>query len=205
MSFNRLLIRVLLWRGTYFLSAFLLNVLFVRYYGASGSSAIYYLINLYSFVLLIASCSMETGMSFYLAKGQADEGALSVFSLLWTVVFSMISLALLKAYFHFFDADVSQGLFGMTASTFIPGQLLITFFTALFYARESSVLPNMLLLSVNLALILLIPSAGILHTGISPQTYLRIYFFGVLAQGCGCACNSGGFCGGCGHAGCGRR
>ncbi len=24
-------------------------------------------------------------------------------------------------------------------------------------------------------------------------------------QGCGCECNSGGFCGGCGHAGCGRR
>lgn len=23
--------------------------------------------------------------------------------------------------------------------------------------------------------------------------------------GCGCECNSGGFCGGCGHAGCGGR
>ena len=23
--------------------------------------------------------------------------------------------------------------------------------------------------------------------------------------GCGCACVNGGFCGGCGHAGCGRR
>jgi hypothetical protein len=26
-----------------------------------------------------------------------------------------------------------------------------------------------------------------------------------VRAGCGCACNSGGFCGGCGHAGCGRR
>lgn len=24
-------------------------------------------------------------------------------------------------------------------------------------------------------------------------------------MGCGCECNSGGFCGGCGHRGCGRR
>lgn len=24
-------------------------------------------------------------------------------------------------------------------------------------------------------------------------------------RGCPCACNSGGFCGGCGHAGCGGR
>lgn len=28
---------------------------------------------------------------------------------------------------------------------------------------------------------------------------------GVMAPRCSCACNSGGFCGGCGHAGCGRR
>ena len=27
----------------------------------------------------------------------------------------------------------------------------------------------------------------------------------VPARGCGCACTSGGFCGGCGHAGCGGR
>ncbi|GAB3459150.1 hypothetical protein GCM10027436_65230 [Actinophytocola sediminis] len=26
-----------------------------------------------------------------------------------------------------------------------------------------------------------------------------------MTAGCGCACTSGGFCGGCGHAGCGRR
>jgi len=184
MSFNRWLIRVMLWRGTYFLSTFLLNVLLVRYYGASDSSAIYYLINLYSFVLLLAGCSLETGMSFYLARGYAKEGALSMLALLWTVVFSMLSVALLKFYFHFFDADVSKPLFGMSAFTFIPGQLLITFFTALFYAKEASILPNVLLVAVNLVLILLIPSAGILKTGIDLQTYLRLYFAGVLAQGC---------------------
>lgn len=30
-------------------------------------------------------------------------------------------------------------------------------------------------------------------------------FIAELRGGCGCACNSGGFCGGCGHAGCGGR
>jgi O-antigen/teichoic acid export membrane protein len=71
----------------------------------------------------------------------------------------------------------------MTVLTFIPGQLLITFFTALFYAKEASVLPNMLLVAVNLALILLIPSAGIVHAGLDAKVYLRIYFWGVLLQG----------------------
>lgn len=183
MSFNRLLMRVILWRGIYFLSAFLLNVFFVRYYGAAGSSTVYYLINLYSFVLLVASFSMETGMSFYLARGQANEGELSSLACLWTLVFSLLSLLLLRIYFLFFDSDVPASLFGMTALTFIPGQLLVTFFTALFYAKEASVLPNMILVAVNLVFILLIPSAGIVHMGLGGEMYLRIYFWGILVQG----------------------
>jgi len=183
MSLRRTLARVVLWRGAYLLSSFLLNIFFVRYYGAAGSSAVYYLINLYSFVLLIAGCSLESGMSFYLAKGQADEGALSLLSLLWTLVFSLLALGMLQGYFYFFDKDVSAGLFGMTATSFIPGQLLITFFTALFYTRESPALPNILLLSVNVLLILLIPSTGIIHAGIGPDMYIRLYCWGILLQG----------------------
>jgi len=183
MSLRRTLARVVLWRGAYLLSSFLLNVFFVRYYGAAGSSAVYYLINIYSFVLLIAGCSLESGMSFYLAKGQANEGALSLLSLLWTLVFSILALSMLQGYFHFFDKDVSGSLFGMTAASFIPGQLLITFFTALFYTRDSPALPNILLLSINMLLIGLIPSAGIIHAGIGPGTYIRIYFWGTLLQG----------------------
>jgi len=183
MSLRRTLARVVLWRGAYLLSSFILNVFFVRYYGAAGSSAVYYLVNIYSFVLLIAGCSLESGMSFFLAKGQADEGSLSLLSLLWTLVFSFLGLGMLQGYFHFFDKDVSADLFGISATSFIPGQLLITFFTALFYTRESPVLPNTLLLSVNLLLILLIPSAGILQTPITSQTYIRLYFWGILLQG----------------------
>lgn len=183
MSLRRTLARVVVWRGAYLLSSFLLNVFFVRYYGAAGSSAVYYLVNIYSFVLLIAGCSLESGMSFFLAKGQADEGALSLLALLWTFVFSILGLGMLQGYFNFFDRDVAAGLFGISASSFIPGQLLITFFTALFYTRESPALPNIILLSINLLLVALIPSAGIIHTGIGPDTYIRLYFWGTLAQG----------------------
>jgi len=183
MSFNRLLIRVLLWRGLYFLSAFLLNVLLVRYYGAAGSSMVYYLISLYTLVLLIAGFSLESGMSYFLARGEAREGELSSLAVLWTVIFSLASLPLLTIYFHFFDAEIARELFGATAFTFIPGQLLITYFTALFYAKEASVLPNMLLVAVNLLLILLIPSAGIVHTGLGAAGYLKIYFWAILVQG----------------------
>lgn len=183
MSFKRLSVHTILWRGAYFLAAFLLNILFARYYQASGSSPVYYLINLYSFILLIAGFSMESGISFFLAGNQREEGALAGFSLLWTVIVSVLSLLLLKLYFHFFDADIGSGPFGTTAAVYIPGQLLITLFTPLFYARDSPVLPNILLLATNMLLILVLLYARARPSAIDHAGFLRIYFFGFLTQG----------------------
>ena len=184
MSFKRLLYQVLLWRGGYLFSAFLLNLLFARYYGASASSTVYYLINLYAFVLLAGSMSIESGMGFFLAKQEVKAEALYTFSILWTVVMSVLSLLLLKVYFYFFDKEmVTDNLFWATAATYIPGQLLITFFSALFYAREEAVLSNKILLAVNILLIILLLVAGAAPALIGPGGYLHIYFLGVLLQG----------------------
>ena len=184
MTFKRILYRVLLWRGVYFVSAFLLNVLFARFYGASASSAVYYLINLYTFVLLAGSLSLESGLSFFLARGEVTEGELYTFSLIWTTALSFLSIALLWLYFLFFDTDVITGnLFWVTALTYIPGQLLITFFTAFFYARESAVLPNRVLLAVNMLLIVLLLGAVLMPSLLDRRHYLHLYFTGTLAQG----------------------
>src|SRR5882757_7092848 len=180
MSFKRLLYQVLLWRGVYLFSTFLFNLLFARYYGASASSTVYYLVNLYSFVLLIGSLSIEAGMSFFLAKQEVKAGALFAFSLLWTAAMSVLSLLLLKVYFHFFDSEiVSRNLFWVTAATYIPGQLLITFFTALFYAREDAVLSNKILLAVNGVMIILLLIGDMAPTIIDRTRYLYIYFLGI--------------------------
>lgn len=184
MSFKRLLYQVLLWRGTYLFSTFLLNLLFARYYGASASSTIYYLINLYAFVLLIGSLSVESGMGFFLARQEAGAGALYTFSLLWTVIMSALCLLLLKVYFHFFDSEMGTGiLFWVTAATYIPGQLLITFFSALFYAREAAVLSNKILLIINGVMIALLLVSDIAPAAIDHVQYLYIYFLGILLQG----------------------
>ena len=183
MSFRRISYRAFFWRGGYLFSAFLLNVLFARYYGAAGSSVFYYLINLYSFVLLIAGLSMEGGMSYFLAKGQVEAGELAAFSCLWALALSVLGIFLLTGYFHFFDSDIPGSLFRLTALTFIPGQLLITFFSALFYARESTVVPNGVPLAINTVLILLIGLAFTWPAFIGHSTYLHFYFFGVLAAG----------------------
>ena len=189
MSFKQLLYKVLIWRGLYLLSAFLLNILVARHYSAVGSSMIYYLINLYSFVLLIAGFSLESGMGFFLAKKEAGARGLAALSIGWTLAATLLSIGLLKIWFVFFDPDVDGGLWRMTALTFIPGQLLITFFMALFYSKESAALPNMILTGINIVLIVLIPTASLPPNVLTPSPatepsgYLTLYFTGILLQG----------------------
>src|ERR1700760_4852050 len=189
MSFKQLLYKVLIWRGLYLLSAFLLNVLIARYYSAVGSSVIYYLINLYSFVLLIAGFSLEGGMGFFLAKKEAGARGLAILSIGWTLVATALSIGLLDVWFLFFDPDVAGGLWKMMAFTFIPGQLLITFFMALFYSKESAALPNMILTGINIVLIALIPNTSLTPNTLTaspapgPSGYLTLYFTGILLQG----------------------
>jgi hypothetical protein len=47
-------------------------------------------------------------------------------------------------------------------------------------------------------------NCGLRHDVTTPRL-LRDDAHHVARRGCQCECNSGGFCGGCGHAGCGRR
>ena len=181
MTFKQLLYKVLIWRGGYLLSAFLLNILFVRNYGAAGSSTIYYLINLYSFVLLVTGLSLESGMGFFLAKKEADTGSVAFLSIGWTLMASLLSFFLLNVWFLFFDPELQKRLWVMSALTFIPGQLLITFYTALFYSKESAALPNMVLTIINILLIFLLPSTRL--SSIGSGAYLTFYFTGILVQG----------------------
>ena len=181
MTLKRLLYQGLLWRGLYLLSAFLLNILFARYYGAAGSSSVYYLINFYSFVILLSSFSIESGMGYFSALKAVDEARLGALAFCWTTLLSAISLPLVLFFFSF--PTIDAGLFRLTALTYIPGQLLITFFTSLFYARHDQVTPNSILAFVNLVLIILIPGHGLLPADAPYETYLTIYFLAVLTQG----------------------
>ncbi len=189
MSFKQLLYKVLIWRGLYLLSAFALNIVIARHYNAVCSSMIYYLINLYSFVLLIAGFSLESGMGFFLAKKEVGARGLAVLSIGWTLAATLLSIGLLKGWFLFFDPDVSDSIWRMTAFTFIPGQLLITFFMALYYSKESAALPNMILAAINIVLIALIPMASLSPDGLISSSapglpgYLTLYFTGILLQG----------------------
>src|SRR5688572_32736563 len=76
----------ILWRGFYFLSVMLLNILVARHFQSDGSGQIYYIINLLAFTLIIISLCLEAPMGYYLSQQKLNETQLAAISIGWTLL-----------------------------------------------------------------------------------------------------------------------
>lgn len=173
----------ILWRGFYFLSVMLLNILVARHFQSNGSGQIYYIINLLAFTVIVVSFCLEVPMGYYLSQQKLNETQLAAISICWTLVI------MLPGWFIIRSLDVpKEGIlqlagFHFSATAFLTGNLLITFFVSLFYAKMDFVLPNLLLVTVNLLLIALVPNNEWVRSFISDENYVQLYFLGFFAQG----------------------
>lgn len=173
----------ILWRGFYFLSVMLLNILVARHFQSDGSGQIYYLINLLAFTVIIISLCLEAPMGYYLSQQKLNETQLASISIAWTV------LIMLPVWFIIRSLEVpEEGIlqlagFHFSATAFLTGNLLITFFISLFYAKMDFVLPNLLLVIVNLLLIALVPNNEWVQRFMSNENYVQLYFLGFFMQG----------------------
>src|SRR4030095_16156120 len=86
MTLKKLIYQSIVWRGMFFASSLVLNILIARYYQASLSGWIYYIINFYTFILLLLSLSLESGIGYFVSKKEISASRLLNFSMLWTVV-----------------------------------------------------------------------------------------------------------------------
>ena len=70
MQAGRTLLQSILWRGLYYVAAFIINILIARHFQASTSGAIYYISSIYALVLLFSSLSLESGIIFFAAQNE---------------------------------------------------------------------------------------------------------------------------------------
>ena len=155
MRFRQLLIQNIFWRGLYFFSVFILNILISRYFKAEGSGWIYYVINNLSFLLLVLGLSIESGAAYYVSKKEIADQKIATFCLVWSLIATMLSFIVLAVLSPaFYPAFVSKTEFIIGCAFYIPGILCTTYFTALFYAKQNFFLPNAVLLLINSLLIL---------------------------------------------------
>ncbi|MEJ8819337.1 lipopolysaccharide biosynthesis protein [Lacibacter sp. H407] len=173
----------ILWRGFYFLSVLFLNILVARHFEAGRSGQIYYITNMFALAVMLVSLCLETPMGFYLSQKKMTEAQLFVTAVCWSIVVLVPAYFIIGYYANSKEIPLLQNDFKISANAFLAGNLLITFFVALFYAKLDFGLPNTLLVLVNLLLIILLPNNEFVNTYISDSAYINIYFIGFFAQG----------------------
>lgn len=177
-----LIVQHLLWRGLYFFSVLILNILISRLFAAEKSGQIFYIINNLSFVLLLVSMSLESGAVFFISSGKLDGLQMARFFVIWTLFAATVAASLWWLGLHFTGSAFSRNSGFLVASLlFIGGVLMTSFFNALFYAKQQFGLSNKILFGVNLTLIVLLVSGS--HCELVSKHFLLLYFFTYFLQG----------------------
>lgn len=180
MNIQKLLYQNIFWRGLFFVSGFLLNILIARHFDAAITGWIYYLFTLFSFYTLIGSFSLEAGLIYFGSKKEISLEKLTGFSLLWTF-FVAIVIILIYCVLLAWGMEIAWIKF-QYALLFICGSILLTFITGLFYAQKNYVTSNVVGISVNLFLIILLLNVNV-SSWLSNDVFIYIYFGSFLLAG----------------------
>ncbi len=184
MQAGKVLLQSMLWRGSYYLSAFIINILLARHFQASVSGAVYYISSIYALVVLVSSLSLESGIIYFTAKKEIPPERLFNFSLAWSCFISIGTF--LFTYYFFSEAyrDIPASLILLSAVCFITGNLLVTYCSGFFYAANNFKTPNIIIISGTVLLIVLIPyGSSSIIPAINNENYFYVYFGVFLLQG----------------------
>ncbi len=185
MQFKRLLVQSVFWRGLYFITVLLLNVLIARIFQAPGSGLIYYVSSFYAFFIVLAGLSLDSGMGFYASKNEVPVNKLVNLSLSWTFLVGLMVVA--GTYYYAKsnrDLSFSGPILFVSSLSYICGNLLTNYCSSIFYAHRNFRSPNLIGICCNvlLVLILLIIKSGFVPV-LSSTAFLYIYFLSFLLQG----------------------
>lgn len=184
MQAGRTLFQSILWRGLYYATVFIINILIARHFQAATSGSIYYISSIYSFVVLFISFSIESGITYFAAGEKLSINKLFSFSILWSLLVGILIFALLSFTGEMTYTAVGKQFLLVSSTTFICGNLLTAYCTGIFYAKNDFMLPNLVSIVIALILIVLLPYNGrSIIEGITDANYFYLYFGSFLVQG----------------------
>ncbi|MEO6683733.1 MAG: polysaccharide biosynthesis C-terminal domain-containing protein [Ginsengibacter sp.] len=180
MNIQKLIYQNIFWRGLFVVSAFLLNILIARHFDAAITGWIYYLFTIFSFFTLLGSFSLESGLIFFGSKKEIPLERLGGFSLIWTL---MIAVLIVLIYFILaisgIDIPVEKFQYALL---FICGSILLTFITGLFYAQQNYITSNIVGITINILLIILLLNINS-SSRLTDEIFISIYFGSFLLAG----------------------
>jgi O-antigen/teichoic acid export membrane protein len=183
MTFKKRLFQNFLWRGIYYATVFLLNVMVARAYEAEMSGWINFISNNFAFALLIGSLSLESAFIYYGASKEIAEHKLATFAFLWSIGAGVIFYVFINFFVGTNTAIASKNLVKFAAFTYFLGIIMTNFFMNLFLIKSQYLLPNLLLSIANIILIVCIPNNIFNINFFERIPYLYFYYGMFLIQG----------------------
>ena len=181
---GRTIFQSVVWRGLYYATAFIINILIARHFQASASGAIYYLSSIYALIVLFTSLSLESGIIYFSAREEIPVNKLLNFSLAWSLLAGAIIFSAGFVFFPDVYHQISRPFLIFSAVCFIFGNLLTTYCSGFFYARRNFIVPNLVNIICTVCLIIVLPYGGkSLVFSITNDNYFYIYFGSFLLQG----------------------
>ena len=184
MQAGRTFFQSILWRGLYYITAFIINILIARHFQASVSGTIYYLSSVYALVLLFSSLSLESGIIYFSAREEIPASKLFSFSIVWSVLIGILTFLFVFFFFEDPYKGITKTLLIVSSACFICGNLLNAYCSGFFYARNNFSIPNCINITSTVCLIVLLPFNGkSIIPAITDDNYFYIYFGSFLIQG----------------------
>ncbi len=141
MQFTKALQHSIGWKALNTILIFLINLLLVRILGATASGDFFYSITLLSFITLIISWSMESGITYYGSNQTNSIASITIFILPWLLLQAIITWGLL----YLIPVHIGRQLSWL----YVVSNLVIIYFSALYYATKSFVSINVTICVVN--------------------------------------------------------
>jgi O-antigen/teichoic acid export membrane protein len=184
MHTGRIFLQSIFWRGLYYVSAFVINILIARHFQASVSGNIYFIISIYSVAVLVSSLSLESGIIYFAAKKQIARSKLFSFSLIWSLFIGAMILLFTSNVDYTVSTEISGTFLIVSAVSFICGNLLMTYCSGFFYAANNFMVPNLIFITSTVFLALAIPYNGnSVIPGIHDGNYFYLYMCSFAVQG----------------------
>lgn len=181
MQLSKLLYQGIIWRGVNLLSVFILNLVIARAFGSAVYGSLFFIVNFYALALLIASVSLESGLALYTAKNAIGSKQATLFSLIWAVLASGCIIIMVVLFNE--GMLLANPLLRPYCFLYLAGNILITFFTALFTAKQHYIIPNTIIAVINTILCVLLLTAVKQNSTADPDSFIKWFLLSFFIEG----------------------
>lgn len=183
MTLKSLVRQNLVWRSAFIGSGLLVSILLAQSLKPAYTGSMYYDIALLTFYIQIAGLSLESSINFFAASRKVDEASLGMISLIWTFLILLIAGC---AYNFIGKENIGIKSIGVDIKmilAFIGGNVMYSYFSALFFAKLNFRIPNLLGTLIN-ALICLVAFAKLYQfINLSEEDVISIFLYSFLVKG----------------------